>query len=408
MRIADVEVINLLFSYPPGKGFRYAGGVVTNRVTSIIRVITDDGMVGLGAAYSYPDLLRLIIERQFKPMLLGCDPLEIDALWDKMYQMTRWYGRKGAAISALGGIDIALWDLRGKVLGKPVYKLLGGNRHSVPAYASGLFWHDDVSDLGKEASRHLDRGFRRVKMRTGRSEELDMEMIAAVRSAIGSDGDIMVDGSHRYTLEVAERMGRFLAEKKVFWFEEPFPPEDLDSFVSLRQRLKVPLAAGENEFGVQGFRELLRAKAVDIAQPDASRTGGISECVRIARMAADFGVRVAPHTWSDAVALMANAHFIAATPNSVTVEVDQTGNPFIEDLLAEPLEIKDGLLSLSDRPGLGIDLNVNTMKKYTLPPEHLISDGNYSDLFFGQQFWTVPAPYEASKQDEQRMVSKKA
>jgi L-alanine-DL-glutamate epimerase-like enolase superfamily enzyme len=394
MRIADVDLINLLFSYPPGKGFRYSGGRVTGRVTSIIQVTTDDGLTGLGAAYSYPDLVRPIVERQFKPMLVGCDPMETDALWDKMYQMTRWYGRKGAAISALGGIDIALWDLRGKALGKPVYKLLGGNRHSVPAYASGLFWRDDVSDLGKEARRHLDRGFRRVKMRTGRSEEFDMDAIAAVRGAIGPDGDIMVDGSHRYTLEVAERMGRFLAEKRVFWFEEPFPPEDLDSFVSLRQQLETPLAAGENEFGVQGFRELLRAKAVDIIQPDASRTGGISECVRIARMAADFGVRVAPHTWSDAVALMANAHFIAATPHSITVEIDQTGNPFMEELLAEPPEIKDGLLSLSDRPGLGIDLNFDTVKKYELPAGQLIPDGNYSDLFFGQGFWTVPSPYE--------------
>jgi L-alanine-DL-glutamate epimerase-like enolase superfamily enzyme len=407
MRIADVEVINLLFSYPPGKGFRYAGGVVTSRVTSIIRLTTDDGMVGLGAAYSYPDLLRLIIERQLKPMLLGCDPREIEALWDKMYQMTRWYGRKGAAISALGGIDIALWDLRGKALGKPVYQLLGGTCPSAPAYASGLLWHDDVRDLEKEARRHCDRGFRRVKMRTGRSEEWDMERIAAVRNAIGPDGDLMVDGSHRYTLEMAERMGRFLAEKKVFWFEEPFPPEDLDSFVALRQRLRVPLAAGENEFGVQGFRELFRAKAVDIAQPDASRTGGISECVRIARMAADFGVRVAPHTWSDAVSLMANAHFVAATPNSITVEVDQTGNPLIEQLLAEPLVIKDGSLSLSDRPGLGIDLNAETLKKYELPAGQLIPDGNYSDLFFGQEYWITPAPYETSKQNEKALVGKK-
>ena len=396
MRIADVEVTNLLFSYPPGKGFRYAGGVVTSRVTSIIQIMTDDGKVGLGAAYSNPEVLRLIVERQLKPMLLGCDPMEIDALWEKMYQMTRWYGRKGAGDFGIGGIDIALWDLRGKILGKPVYKLLGGERNSVPAYASGLFWHDDVRDLGREAIRHRDRGFLRVKMRTGCSEEIDMAMIAAVRCAIGAGCDIMVDGSIRFSLEVAERMGRFLTEKKVFWFEEPFPPEEIDNFVSLRQRLNVPLAAGENEFGVQGFRELFRAKAVDIAQPDASRTGGISECVRIARMAAEFGVQVAPHTWSDAVALTANAHFIAATPNSITVEVDQTGNPFIEDLLAEPLDIEDGLLSFSDRPGLGIDLNADTIKKYALPPDQSIPDGNYSDLFFGQEYWTVPTPYIAS------------
>lgn len=391
-RIADVEVINLHFSYGEDAGFRYAGGKVTGRVTSIIRISTEDGSTGLGAAYSYPDLVRLIIDRQFKPMLLGCDPLEIDAHWAKMYQLTRWYGRKGVAISALGGIDIALWDLRGKALGKPVYKLLGGACRAVPAYASGLFWEEDINLLEKEAARHRDRGFRRVKMRIGHSEEYDRAAIRAVRRGVGSDGDIMVDGSHRYTVETAERMGPFLAEQGVFWFEEPFPPEDLDSFVSLRPRLSIPLAAGENEFGVQGFRELFRAQAVDIAQPDASRTGGITECMRIAEMAVECGVRVAPHTWSDAVSVVANAHFIAAV-NGISVEVDQTGNPFIDELLSEPLDIKDGLLSLSEQPGLGIELNCRTLEQMKLLPNQLIPDGNYSDLVFGQQYWSVPPPY---------------
>ena len=391
-RIADVEVINLHFSYGEDAGFRYAGGKVTSRVTSIIRISTEDGSTGLGAAYSYPDLVRLIIDRQFKPMLLGCDPLEIDAHWAKMYQLTRWYGRKGVAISALGGIDIALWDLRGKALGKPVYKLLGGACRAVPAYASGLFWEEDINLLEKEAARYRDQGFRRVKMRIGHSEEYDRAAIRAVRRGVGSDGDIMVDGSHRYTVETAERMGPFLAEQGVFWFEEPFPPEDLDSYVSLRPRLSIPLAAGENEFGVQGFRELFRAQALDIAQPDASRTGGISECMRIAEMAAEYGVRVAPHTWSDAVSVVANAHFIAAA-NGISVEVDQTGNPFIGELLSEPLNIKDGLLSLSEQPGLGIELNHSTLNQLKLPPNQLIPDGNYSDLIFGQQYWSVPPPY---------------
>ncbi len=397
MRIDDVEIINLLFSYPPGQEFRYSGGTVTSRVTSIILLATDTGLVGVGAAYSHPDLLNLIVKRQFKPMLVGCDPLNIEALWHKMYLMTRWYGRKGVAISAIGGIDNALWDIRGKVEGKPVYKLLGGSRGEVPAYASGLFYAENVSDLGREAERHLEHGYLRVKMRTGHSEEWDMEAVGAVRKAVGSDVDILVDGSHRYNLRIAERMGRYLAEKKVFWFEEPFPPEDLDSYVALRKRNHVSLAAGENEFGEQGFRELLRVNAVDIAQPDASRTGGITECMRIARMASGFGVRIAPHTWSDAVAVMTNAHFIAAIPHGVSVEVDQTGNPFIEELLTEPLQIKDGLLSLPDRPGLGIELNFAVVKAYALPPDQQIPDGNYSDLFFGAANCHIAPPYAESQ-----------
>ena len=398
MRITNIEVINLHFSYPKGQGFRYAGGTVTSRVTSLILVTTDSDTTGLGAAYSYPDLVRIIVERQFKPMLLGCDPLDIDAHWQKMYQLTRWYGRKGVAISALGGLDIAFWDLRGKALGKPIYKLLGGGNGTVPAYASGLFWEQDVRQLEKEAARHRAHGFRRVKMRIGHSEEYDVAAVEAVRRGVCSDGDIMADGSHRYTLENAKRIGKFLGDKKVFWFEEPFPPEDIDSYVALRSQLGVPLAAGENEFGVQGFRELLRAKAVDIAQPDASRTGGISECLRVARMAAQAGVRVAPHTWSDAVAVTANAHCIAAIPNSISVEVDQTGNPLIDELLTEPLAIKDGMLHLSDKPGLGIELNFDTVRRLALSPAQLIPDGNYSDLIFGQEYWSVPPPYATGRQ----------
>ncbi|HKV32213.1 MAG TPA: enolase C-terminal domain-like protein, partial [Candidatus Dormibacteraeota bacterium] len=208
MRIDDVEVITLRFDYPAGGGFRYAGGVVTSRVTSLVRVRTDSGLVGLGAAYSHPDLVRIIIEGNLRAHLIGEDPLRIEALWDKMYGLTRWYGRKGAAVSAIGGIDIALWDLRGKVEGQPVYRLLGGERGVAPAYASGLFWHDEVAALEREARRHRQRGFRRVKMRLGRSEEYDVAAVGAARRGVGADGDVMVDGSHRYSVEVAERMGR--------------------------------------------------------------------------------------------------------------------------------------------------------------------------------------------------------
>jgi D-galactarolactone cycloisomerase len=393
VRIQDVEVINLRFDYPSGGGFRYAGGVVTSRVTSLVRVHTDSELVGLGAVYSHPDLVRTVIEGNLRAHLVGEDPLQIEALWDKMYGLTRWFGRKGVALSALGGIDIALWDLRGKAAGKPIYQLLGGDRSAVPAYASGLFWHDDVSMLEREAAKHRQNGFRRVKMRLGRSEHYDVAAVEAARRGVGSDGDVMVDGSHRYTLEIAERMGKVLADNRVFWFEEPFPPEELDSFVALRPRLTVPLAAGENEFGLQGFREILRAGAVDIAQPDACRTGGITESMRIARMAADHGVRIAPHTWSDAVALMANAHLVAALPHGVTVEVDQTGNPSIDDLLMEPLHIEDGLLHIPDGPGLGIELNAGTVERLAVPKGQQMLDGNYSDLVFGRQHYSQEPPY---------------
>jgi len=395
MQIDEIEVINLHFTYPDPREFFYRGGYVTSRLTSLVRVHTQEGFVGLGTAYSHPDLLRIIIEKHLKPFLIGANALEVEALWEKMYGLTRWYGRKGVALSALGALDTAFWDLRGKALGKPLYKLLGSERASVPAYASGMFWKDDVNLLEKEAARHRSRGFRRVKMRLGRGEAYDVAALEAAQRGVGRDGEVLVDGSHLYSLEEAERIGRVLSEKKVFWFEEPFPPEDIDSYVALRPRLEVPLAAGENEFGVQGFRELLRAGAVDIAQPDVSRAGGITECLRIGRLAGRMEARVATHTWSDAVAVIANAHVVAALTNGITVEVDQTGNPFIDELLVEPLDIKDGLLRLPEAPGLGITLNESTLNRVSLPRDQSIPDGNYWDLIFGAQHFSVAPPYEA-------------
>jgi D-galactarolactone cycloisomerase len=382
VKINRIEVLNLKFDYSNRRGFEFAGGTVTGRVTSLVRVVTDDGQVGLGTVYSHPDLVRLIIEEHLAPHLIGEDPSQIERLWQEMYSLTRWYGRKGVAISALGGIDIALWDLRGKVAGKPIYALLGAKRHAVPAYASGLFWHDEVRELEREARRHRDRGFRCVKMRLGRNEVYDRVAFEAARRGVGPDGRVLVDGSHRYTVESAASLGRHLAHGGALWFEEPLPPEDIEGYAVLRGKLEVPLAAGENEFGTQGFKELFRMGAVDVAQPDACRTGGITELLRIADLAADSGVQIASHTWSDAVALMANAHVIAALPHGIIVEVDQTGNPFIDDLLAEPLCIENGLLQLPSAYGLGVELNAAMVDRLRIPQGQLTKPGNYSDLVF--------------------------
>lgn len=288
-------------------------------------------------------------------------------------------------MSAIGAIDTACWDLRGKSLGKPVWQLLGGERSTCPAYASALLWKSPAA-LAEEAARLIDRGFRRVKMRLGYGGEVDRAAVRAVREAIGPNCDVMCDGSMRYSLEDAVSLAKFLAENDVFWFEEPFEPEDIDSYVALRSRVSVPLAAGENEFGLQGFRELIRAGALDIVQPDTSRCGGITEAKRVAELAQPAGLRVAPHTWSDAVAVTANAHLVASLPHGITVEVDQTGNPFINELLVEPLVVRDGQLSLSRAPGLGIELNPHVVERYRLQDPLHLPDGSYSDMIFGKSF----------------------
>lgn len=383
MRIRDIEVINLRFEYPPDKQFRYAGGVCTGRVTSLIRVHTDSGLVGLGSVYSHPDLVRLIVEGQLRPALVGEDPSKIEGLWKRCYKLTRWYGRKGAAISALGGIDIALWDLRGKVAGKPISALLGASRSRVPAYASGLLWKRDPSELEEEAKRHVEEGYRAMKMRLGRHWGYDCVALAAVRKTIGREVELMVDGNARYSLDGASWMIPRFREAHIFWLEEPFPPEDPDSFREFRKGLRwIPLAAGENEFGEQGFRELIDPEIVQIVQPDCCRCGGLTPALRIAERAKAKGLQVAPHTWSDAVALVANMHFVAATPHALTVEVDRTGNPFIDDLLTKPLQVEEGTIPVPDGPGLGIELNEEAVARYEVPRDRPIAPGNYSDMIF--------------------------
>ncbi len=392
MKIDHIETINLLYDYPEVDRFQYAGGVCTGRVTSLILVHTDTGRVGIGSVYSHPGLVYLIVQDQLAPLLRGEDPTEVGALWEKMYGITRWYGRKGAAMSALGGVDMALWDLKGKAAGKPVWGILGGEREACPAYASALLWKE-VEALAEEAAGHIEDGFTRMKMRLSRSEEYDRAVVHAVRRAIGPDHDIMVDASMRYNLEVARRMGKVFEEERVFWYEEPFAPEDIDSFVALRGTIGVPLAAGENEFGLQGFRELIRGGAVDIVQPDACRSGGITEVLRVATLAAKHGIRVATHSWSDAVAIMANAQVVSAVPNGITVEIDRTANPFVRELLVEPLSVTGGLLKLSRAPGLGIELNHRLVERLRMSDPLHLPDGAYSDMMFGKEYVPQTLPF---------------
>lgn len=393
-RIADIQVHNLRYVVP-GVGFSYGGGKLTGRVTSLLRVTTEGGTVGWGAAYSHPTLVRVIVETHLRPLLLGKDANDIDALWQRMYRLTRWYGRKGVAMSALGAIDTALWDLKAKAMQEPLYRVLGGTRGTVPVYASALLWNDDLSELAEEARRHIASGFRRVKMRLGRTEAYDIAAVRAVRAAIGPDNGLIVDASMRYDLDTAVRIGRILEELKVVWYEEPFEPEDIDSYTALRKQVKIPVAAGENDFGVQGFREMLRAGALDIVQPDACRAGGVSEVLAIGRMAETFGAKVATHTWSDAVALIANAHVVSALPNGMSVEMDRTGNPFIDELLLTPLRVEDGMLILPDAPGLGVEINEATLSRLALPVADAVPDGAYSDMSFGSAHDFIMPPYHA-------------
>lgn len=391
MKIDAVEVHNLYYRYPDDEVHRCAEGHLGARLTTIV-FVKAGSHTGVGAAYSHPEVVRVIIEGHLAAFLMGQDPRSTDELWDTMYSLTRWYGRKGAAISALGAVDIALWDLRGKLEGAPLYELLGGTRHDVTAYASGLLWQDDLSLLEREAKRHLDDGFHLMKMRLGRNAVYDREAVAVVSRTLAGRARLAVDGTHRYTEESAGEFGQYLAKQDVAWFEEPFPPEDVEAYARLRARATVPISAGENEFGTQGFRELFRAGAVDIAQPDVARAGGVSECFRIGKLAQEHGVEVVTHTWSDAVALIANAHVVAALDNGIAVEVDRTGCPFMDALLVEAPDLRDGKLHLKSAPGLGIEVDQEVLARLAMPPDRPVPAGNYADLVFGPESYTAVPP----------------
>ena len=391
MKIDSVDVHNLYYRYPDDEVHRCAEGHMGARLTTIV-FVNAGGHTGVGAAYSHPGILRLIIEDHLAPFLVGEDPARIDELWDTMYSLTRWYGRKGAAISAIGAVDTALWDLRGKLEGAPVFELLGAKKSEVSAYASGLLWQDDLALLEREARVHLGDGFRLRKMRLGRDAEYDRNAVAAVSQVLGGKAKLAVDGTHRYTEEAAAQFAQYLSTYDIAWFEEPFPPEDVEAYARLRARVDVPVSAVENEFGVQGFRELFRVGAVDIAQPDVARSGGITECLRIGKLAQEYGVNVVTHTWSDAVALTANAHVVAALDNGMAVEVDRTGCPFMDALLVERPDVRDGKLHLASRPGLGVTVDPKVLATLTLPPGRAVPPGNYADLVFGPESYTAVPP----------------
>lgn len=384
MRIADIELFTLHYPYPPGRGFAYAGGSATGRVTSLVKVTDDTGLEGWGSAYTHPGIVRATVIDHLRPHLVGIEFTAPREVWHRMHRLTRWYGRAGGAVSALGAIDTAVWDLAAQEAGQPLWRFLGGETPTVPAYASGLLWSDDVALLRDEVARHREEGFTRVKMRLGRSDDYDRKAVAAVAEAMGEAGDVLVDGSLAYSEEQAETIGGLLDELGVFWFEEPFHPSAADRFRRLRERIRTPLAAGENETGIDGFLRLLEHDALDILQPDASRVGGVSAVQEVARLASEAGKRIGTHTWSDALAVVANAHVVAANVSGLTVEIDRTGSPFVDELLGRPLIVSGGLLDLGEKPGLGVSPDPEQLEKWSVSRWPV--EGNYSDMAFGAPY----------------------
>lgn len=376
MMITEVRthVLEAALSQP----FAYSRAWYDTRTAMVVEIETDEGLIGWGECYG-PARITAAVVQSVAPWLIGQDPLRTEFLWQMIYARLRDHGQKGAVIQGLSGIDIALWDIKGKHFGVPVHRLLGGPlRDEVQAYATGLYRRksgDPLRYLAEEAAGYVADGFKAVKLKVGFGVEEDAAVTRAVREAIGPDIALMVDANHAYDAVAAIRLGRMIEADNIGWFEEPVPPEDVAGYRAVKAAISIPIAGGECEFTRFGFRDILALRAMDIIQPDTCAAGGLSECKKIADMAEAFGVRYNPHVWGTGIAIAASLQLLAVlpahTPPSLApvapmLEFDRTEHPIRQSLLVQPLEHAKGVVCVPDAPGLGIEVDREALARFAI------------------------------------------
>jgi D-galactarolactone cycloisomerase len=332
----------------------------------LIKVETDDGLYGLGSASGNGELIEFIIARVLKPLLIGMDPTGIDEIWDTAYVRGghKEFGTRGVGVVALSGVDVALWDILGKVRGVPLYQLMGGRvRDKVPVYATALY-PEEPAKVARRARGFADQGFHGVKIKVGFDLDQDVRIVRAVRQELGKDFIVMTDANQGYSLDVGIKAAQAFADAGAYWLEEPLFVEDIAGHAILREKGRTPIAVGENLNMTYAFENFILRGAVDFIQPDVARAGGVTEIRKIAALAAKHKVPVSFHTWGDAVALAVSVHLSAAIENCIVMELDYTYNPLREELLREPLEVQNGYLFAPERPGLGIELNQEALQRF--------------------------------------------
>ena len=348
-------------------GFRFLGWLV-------VELELDDGTIGIGNAALAPHATRLVIDTYLKPLLIGQDPMNSEYLWQSMYRRTLPYGRKGIGMTAISAVDLAIWDAKGKLLRQPVFRLLGGRtKPAIPVYASRLY-SQPLDQLAAETRAYVAQGFSAVKLRFGWGPKdgvagirHNLDLVRTAREAAGEDIDLMADCYMGWTLEYAKRMVRALAPFNLRWLEEPLVPDDIAGYAELRALGHVPIAGGEHEFTLAGFRQLLDARAIDVAQFDVNRVGGITAAKKIADLCEAHDIAVIPHAGQ-----MHNYHLTMSTYAGpiaeyfpkVPVEVGNELFWYIFD--GEPAAI-DGQIDLDDhRPGFGLTLKTPDPAEFAL------------------------------------------
>jgi len=373
MKIREVKAFGLRGSTPEGGWSNELQP--DDCVHTLIAVLTDEGPIGWGSVFTSEELVRGSLSI-LRPLYQDENALEPERVSEKLHQNTFWLGRGGAITHTISGIDIALWDLLGKATGQPVGRLLGGRyRERVRPYASLLM--REPERMGDELLPVKAQGFRAFKIGWGpfgrRDAKTDEAIVAASREAVGPDSLLMVDAGasdafwpqgYKWALRTAE----MLAHYEVHWFEEALHPDALDDFVALRRAARISISGGEVLTRRQSFQPWLQAGAFDIIQPDVTKVGGISEERKIAQMARDHGVRFIPHGWNTALGLAADLHLASAFPDTDLVEY-LTGSPFIDEIAAGGWKLdSDGMLLIPSAPGLGIDVDLEALARYSRTP----------------------------------------
>ncbi len=373
MRIATVQCRMLAGTLE--KPIHFGIGAFPTFSATLVEVTTDDGLVGVGECIvrRAPQVTKAVVEHMLAPMLIGRDPHDVEGLWDEMFQQLRGWGHyRGFVFEAISGIDTALWDVLGQAAALPLYKVLGGaGRDRVPCYASSVYFAE-IKEMVREAEQQVGRGHTAIKVKIGRSAQIggrrtDVASVKAIRSALGSETDIMLDVNSAYDASTAIKVCRQLEETDIAWIEEPVPPDDLAGYQRVRAGQAIPVAAGESEFGLFGFRELIGRGAIDILQPDVARVGGPTAAKRVGALVHAYNLRYAPHTgFSAGVSHLAALHVAASVPNLMTYEYFYAPNP-LRDLFIEPFpEPREGFIALPQRPGLGLALDRKVVRKFEI------------------------------------------
>jgi D-galactarolactone cycloisomerase len=372
MKITNVEATPM--ALPLDERLRWGAMTVAVKGGIVVRVTTDEGLVGLGEAgfsAEYFPTVGPVINNQLAPLLVGEDPRDIGALWQRMLDATHMWGRRGIETYAMSGVDIALWDLLGKIANQPLYRMLGGFKDRARAYFAPSL--KPTEEVVAEAEQAKADGYTAIKLRVGGDLGAAVELVARTREAVGSGFEIAVDANMAYDRRRAVSLARELEQLGVSWLEEPILSRSLTQYIEdhswLADRVAIRLSGGESLFTRYEYIGLLERRTFDILQPDCTSVGGISEAKRVADMAGAWNLTCVPHiacSSGTGIALAAGLHLVLACENAPLVEFDPYGGPGWDGLLVQPLEVRDGYLNPLEAPGLGVELSAGAEERFTV------------------------------------------